>query len=148
MGVNGRDVLIEALRLHVTADILIASNRLELLLIAAEQDKLLILKNAGGSTVGYIVFAGISKYSLLRTIRVGDLPRFPYEWSEGNICLILDVFILPGRSYEAIKQLKYFLRKKRAILYIKNCKITFFLRKSKNSYRNVVHHFLSASEAE
>lgn len=141
------NALIAALNLRGRVNLSSTAEEVSLLMAAGNNGSLEILRDAGGVDIGYVAFANINKYSLLALLRYAIFPKYFYEWSEGNICLIRSVFILPGRSYEGKKKLKYFLRKKRAIIYIKKSKVTFFLRKKKNYYRNMTDHFLRVLEA-
>jgi hypothetical protein len=67
--------------------------------------------------VGYIAWANVSRATVDRLHRSRKAPKYPAEWNEGRICLVLDVLLLPNGKYEARRQLRGFLRRKRAIAF-------------------------------
>lgn len=137
----GSRSLIDALMMHAAAKVNLTPDEIMLILAAENNGNLEVFKDAGGVNIGYIITANICKYSLLAILRNGILPKYIYEWSEGRICLIHHIFIFPGRSYEAVKALKKTLRKKRAIVYMRNSTVTFLLRSKDSKFSNFTSHF-------
>ncbi len=79
-----------------------------------------IITNAFGQNVGYIIWANICKESLIKLKNTGAYPQHRYEWSEGDITLLLDVVINEQQSKLSIQQLRHFLKSKKIIAYEKN----------------------------
>lgn len=57
------------------------------------ENKYAIYHDVNGVPRGYVAWADINLESLLRLVRAGNFPRYRYEWSEGNIRLIIDVLM-------------------------------------------------------
>lgn len=50
-----------------------------------------IITNKSEKPTGYVIWANISKETFRAMIKHECFPKYPYEWNEGNIILILDV---------------------------------------------------------
>lgn len=135
------ELLRDALVLRFQSGAFTAPGDLFLLTEAAETKRISILRAAGGEKIGYVVWGMVNKHSVLNIINNGMMPRYFYEFSEGKICLILNVFSSPGRSYEFGQQLKTFIRKHRALVYLKNHKAVFLLRKKNTFHVSVKKQF-------
>lgn len=81
-----------------------------------------ILMDQEDNPCGYIIWANVNRETIQRIIRVGVYPKFIYEWREGGICLILDIFNRFEKSPFVASQLNSFVRKKRIISYKRNGK--------------------------
>jgi len=69
--------------------------------------------------IGYIIWANINKESLARIERSGVYPQYPFEWSEGNITLLIDIVINNVNKKNAKQQLKQFIKAQRILAYTK-----------------------------
>ena len=135
------ELLNDVLVLRSQAGALTSPGDLFLITEAAATKSITILRAAGGEKIGYVVWGMINKHSTLNIINNGMMPRYFYEFAEGKICLILNVFTSPGRSREASRQLKVFIRAHRALAYIKKHKAVFLRRKKNAFYKSIKKHF-------
>lgn len=87
-----------------------------------------ILSNANNTKLGYVAWASVNKETALQLLQYGLFPHYPYEWSEGNICLIVDVLFIPGKQHEAKKSLLKFLTKKRVIAFQRRNKASLLIK--------------------
>ena len=86
------------------------------------------LKNSAGTIVGYYAWADVIRETVSRLCRNGEFPFYPYEWSEGNIMLIIDACFLPEFSNEAKFIFRKTIKRKRAIAYRKSNKIKLWIK--------------------
>jgi len=114
--------------------------RMHLLRLSVISGNYHILKNAAGDVLGYFSWANVISETVARLYRNGEMPCYPYEWSEGGIMLITDVCFLPEFSFEAKSAFKIFLKNKRVITYRKNDKVNFWL-KSFQRHSSYPKHF-------
>ncbi len=114
---------------------------------AAENKTLTILLDDDGLEVGYIAWANINKETALKLLQSGAFPHYPYEWSEGNICLIDDIMFIPNKSKNAQKSLSLFLSKKRVIIFYRKHKTTLYIQKLQfNNIRKYKKHYKKFSD--
>jgi hypothetical protein len=86
--------------------------------------------------IGYMAWARVSRATIERLQRNAQLPKYFYEWEEGGICLILDVLLLPRYKYDAIRQLRLFIRRRRAIVPARKGRpLRLYLRKGRRFRR-------------
>ena len=88
-----------------------------------------ILYDLLGKPMGYICWAKVSKETLHLTKRTGKLPRYPFEWNEGEITLITDVVIKKQWSKKAIRDLLTLRHEHSNITYHRNGMIKSFSKK-------------------
>lgn len=129
------ELLNDSLVLRLQAGVMTTPGDLFMITEAASTKRMTILKAAGGEKIGYVIWGMVNKYTVLNIINNGMMPRYFYELSEGNICLILSAFSFPGRSQEFSRELKAFIRKHRALVYLKKHRAV-FLKRKKNVFFN------------
>jgi len=123
-------VLVEVLEFRMRHQLGLAPAHFNALRNSAYSQKLKIFRDQLGRPIGYVAWANINKASTLRLFNGWILPVYPYEWTEGGICLPLDTMIAKNASTEGINQLKDFLRTQRAIVLSKRNNIRMYFRKS------------------
>jgi hemolysin-activating ACP:hemolysin acyltransferase len=90
-----------------------------LLEVSVRTDNYHIFYDEVNNPVGYIVWANVNRESLYKIQRTGLYPKYPYEWHEGKITLILDVAINDTNKAEALRQIKVFMKKQKIVAYTK-----------------------------
>lgn len=76
-----------------------------------------------GSKSGYAVWANISIETFNRFERSGKFPRYFYEWSEGEICLVLDIYIGGRRLGSNVSSILRLIKKNKILTYFRNGKV-------------------------
>jgi len=114
--------IVDALELRFAAGCSVAPDTYAMLRHSAYARTLRIFLDELNRPVGYVSWASVNRASLDRLLRIGQPPKYPYEWSEGGICLILDVLILRRARYDAVRQLRKFTRTKRVIVALRKGK--------------------------
>ena len=89
-----------------------------------------IFENNLKKPTGYIILANITRETLARLNRIGSFPQYYYEWNEGYITLVLDVFTTEGLTLLNRKQLCWVLRQKKALAFVRNKKLAFYIRRN------------------
>jgi hypothetical protein len=84
---------------------------------SARVGALQIFRDQLARPIGYVAWAMINRASLNRIRRSGRYPTYPYEWNEGAFCLILDVMIVRNCRFEAIRKIRDFAKRQRAVVY-------------------------------
>lgn len=79
-----------------------------------------IIKDKAGQSIGYVLYALISKDSLEMISSELEPPKYSYEWEEGRIVMVVDTCFIAHRSIEAASQLRTFLKSFRLVCYIRN----------------------------
>ncbi|WP_039915383.1 hypothetical protein [Cellvibrio mixtus] len=131
-------ILVDVLEFRMRHQLGIYPAHLNALRNSAHSQKLTIFRDQLGRPIGYIAWASINKASTQRLFNGWVLPVYPYEWSEGAICLPLDIMITSSASQEGIQQLKKFIRTQRVIVLSKRNKIRIYFRKNKKFVKRVV----------
>ena len=67
--------------------------------------------------LGYAIWANVCRESIQRLARTGRYPVYAFEWNDGRICLVLDVVFNNIDRKQALRQLKEFFGRRRAIAY-------------------------------
>lgn len=116
-GDSERALLVDAMELRASQGGAISSEEWSNLRNSAYSRNCRIFRDALSRPVGYVAWANINKASFSRLMKSGQYPTYPYEWNEGGICLILDVFIAERGRYDALRQLRPFLRSRRLIVF-------------------------------
>lgn len=83
----------------------------------------LIFKNQLELPVGYALWAKVNKETLARLSRTGLYPQFYYEWDEGHITLLLDIFMSNGLTPLNRRQLLWLRRRHKILAYVRNKKL-------------------------
>lgn len=135
------ELLNDALVLRLQAGVMTSPSDLFLITEAANTKRVVILKAAGGEKIGYVIWGMVNKYTALNIINSGMMPRYFYELSEGNICLILSAFSSPNRPHEFSRELKAFIKEHRALVYLKKHKAVFLVRKKNTFFTGVRNYF-------
>ena len=79
--------------------------------IAILTNNYIFLSKNDGTIVGFVIVANVDAYTLCANINFNRYPEYPYEWDEGKILWILDVFIADGHFISDIrKQLRHLVR--------------------------------------
>lgn len=110
--------LVDALECRTSIDATLDSKQLIRLRNSAYTDNLRVFSDQLKRPIGYVAWALIDKASARRLLRTGDLPFYLYEWSEGHICVIVDVALKPNPSREAQRQLRAFVKSRRAVMFV------------------------------
>jgi hemolysin-activating ACP:hemolysin acyltransferase len=131
-------ILVDVLDFRMKHDLGLAPAHFNALRNSAYSQKLKIFRDQLGRPIGYIAWANINKASTLRLFNGWILPVYPYEWSEGAICLPLDVMITKSASLEGVQQLKHFLRTQRAIVLSKRNVTRIYFRKDKRFLKRLI----------
>ncbi len=100
------------------------TSKIRWIYISARNGNYKIIRNHYGKPCGYIIWARVVRETLIRLEKYDIYPIYEYEYDEGNICLILDVFLLHDRAYE----LKKFSRRIRLLAWKKNGKLSVYKR--------------------
>lgn len=82
-----------------------------------------VFKNNLGFPVGYALWAKVNKETLARLARTGVYPQFYYEWNEGHITLLLDVFLSDALTLINRKQLLWLRRHHKILTYLRKGKL-------------------------
>lgn len=77
---------------------LISTEMLRHLKMSTLKSKYEIYSDINGSPRGYVAWADISFETLTRFLRTGNYPKYLYEWDEGRIRFVLDIFIIRQAS--------------------------------------------------
>lgn len=83
-----------------------------------------IFKNNLELPIGYAIWAKVNKETLARLARTGMYPQFYYEWAEGHITLLLDVFMTDGLTSLNRRQLMWLRRRHKILAYVRDKKVT------------------------
>lgn len=121
--------LVSAISLRIEAGLGVNRQELIGLRYSAENTSINILTNDSGIELGYIAWASVNKETALQLLEYGTFPRYPYEWSEGRICLVVDVLFVPGKIIAAKKSLIEFLVKKRSIIFHRKNRTSLYIKK-------------------
>lgn len=124
----------DALALHIKSGCEFTNADISFLLKGCSSNTIYILRDMSGVSIGYVVYSNINKYSLKTLIRNGTPPRYLYEWSEGKICYVRNIFLMPNRSFEAMRSLLVFSRKSRLILYQRRSSFKLLKRKNNRTF--------------
>ena len=77
---------------------IISTETLRHLKMSTLKSKYEIYNDINDSPRGYVAWADISFETLTRFLRTGNYPKYLYEWDEGRIRVLLDVFIIRQAS--------------------------------------------------
>jgi hemolysin-activating ACP:hemolysin acyltransferase len=125
-----KSLIVDALELRGASGLGIAPDNYLALRNSAFAHTLKIFSDSLERSIGYISWANIDRASFDRVVRTGQLPKYPFEWAEGRICMVLDVHIAGIGKFEAIRQLRSFIRSNRAIVPVRTGKpLRLYLRK-------------------
>ncbi len=95
---------------------------------------LTILRNEVDAPVGFVCWAGGNKDSVRGAEKFNRFPNYPWEFKEGKITILLEVFfIYPFRS-EAKVAFRKFLASRRAVYYVNKERKRLLIRTS-NGFR-------------
>lgn len=92
---------------------------LNLLRICCDAGTIEIITDPLGRDAGYVCWASLSNESADLFQRYGEYPKYFYEYSEGDVCLLLEVFLAYKHYVNVRKIAKDFLRRHRTIIYKK-----------------------------
>jgi len=84
--------------------------------------------------IGYIIWANVCRETITRLARTGQMPRYPYEWNEGYITLVLDLVFIDGWHCWNRKTLLGFLRTHKSIAYYRKHKIHVKIRHNETKF--------------
>jgi len=124
----------------ITLELLSRLNRpveppmLRRLVHAAYAGTLPILRNENDDPVGFVCWAGANKDSVRVAEKFNRIPSLPWEFKEGKIALLLEVFFIAPFGQEARVAFRRFLAARRAIYYIKRERKRLLIRTS-NGFR-------------
>ena len=82
---------------------------------------------------GYVIWADVNRETWRRFVRTGQPPIYSYEWDEGSISIILDLFIPGGISSLGFPTVNKVRKQFRALSYCRNEVIRLHLRSSKKN---------------
>ena len=97
---------------------------------SAEANTFEIFWDQHGRPLGYVVWANVCRESAERLNRNGQFPRYTYEWSEGHICLLLDVVINDVDRKLALRQFKAVLSERKIIVFRRRGEVRLYLKKN------------------
>lgn len=125
---QSRLLLVDALELLISDGISITPEQFIKLRNSALSHNLTIFRDSLMRAIGYVAYANINKESARKILRKNKSPTYLYEWSEGRICLILDVFMVKNSRHDGVYQLRDFISKKRAFMFSRNNKVKFYFK--------------------
>ena len=111
--------------LRSTAYIDTSAELLRLLTCSINSKKFKVLNCDLGKPIGYIAWADINEETLFRLKYLGQFPKYFYEWSEGDIRLIVDLVIVGGIKRIGYRRLINFYKAANKCAYIRKDKIIF-----------------------
>lgn len=109
-------LLVELLAVRFDAGLVTSPENFLMLRNSAQARTAAVFQDHMQRPIGYLIWADVNKESAARLMRNGTAPLYFYEWNEGDICLLLDVVILPHGSAAAVGQLLSLLKARRAVL--------------------------------
>ncbi|GEM_PF-3386072 len=98
------------------------------------QNKIHFIQNELKRDIGYICWADINKESFLNLTKFALPPQFSYEWDEGKILLLLDIYFPKNYPVRKILEaLKTKFPKRRLVLFNKKGSVRVY-KKWNNRY--------------
>lgn len=94
-------------------------NQLRVISNSIKSEYFKIWRNKDGAAIGYIAWAKINRESYCILQSKNQLPKYDYEWDEGQLTLVIDIVISTGWSGYLLKLLLEERRKHQAICYRK-----------------------------
>lgn len=91
-----------------------------------------IFRNKLEQPVGYAIWAKVCRETLARLVRTGVYPQYYYEWNEGRIPLLLDLFMIDRLTLLNRIQLNWVKRRHKALSYVRRGRLV--LRFSEQSH--------------
>jgi hemolysin-activating ACP:hemolysin acyltransferase len=120
---NYYDLSVVAISANSTFD----TNRFQLLKNALGSNNFELITTAHNRIpIAYVIWAKVSAESYEQFTSHGLLPRYDYEWMEGDKMIIIDIAIAKNWSRTAIPLLKKFLKKQREFSFKRNGRIRSF----------------------
>lgn len=116
----------KVLRLKAQSGYSISPNEIWHLLRACESDRIAFIENDNGENIGYLTWALVNKYTIENIRQHSIFPKYHYEFSDGKIPLILDVFIAPKDRKKGVYALKAMMKKWRIFSFYKKRKLKFY----------------------
>jgi hemolysin-activating ACP:hemolysin acyltransferase len=108
----------------------IESRLLSRVVHAAYAGTLTILYNDNNEPVGFVCWAGVNKDSVRIAEKFNCLPTMRWEFKEGNIAMLLEVFFTCPFRREARAAFRRFLASRRAIYYVRKERKRLIIRTS------------------
>lgn len=75
--------------------------------------------SATGVPVGYLVWAMVNRESFILLSKTRQMPAYTYEWCEGRLMIVHDVMVLPQWSAVVNPTIRYFLKQKRFVAFLR-----------------------------
>ena len=89
-----------------------------------------IFKNDYERPSGYITWANVNKESFSRLSVCGGVPKYSYEWNEGNLVYLTE-FLNSGRSnFSLRREFRLMFRKRRVVMFVRNGCVRIYVRKN------------------
>lgn len=99
----------DAMQLRCSRGLETSSRTLHQLVLCSEREHVFVVRSELGDNIGYLAYAMIDECTLAELARAPDLFLRGYEHSEGEICFVLEVVVLPTRFREFLRA---FLRRR------------------------------------
>jgi hypothetical protein len=119
----------KVLKLRAHSGFSIGPSEILHLLRSCEAGKIAFIENDFGVCIGYLAWASVNRYSIENINRYCVFPRYEYEFSEGRIPLILDVFISPKDRQEGICKLRGIVKKWRLFSFYRKSKLKMYIKR-------------------
>lgn len=87
-----------------------------------------VIKSEQGNLLGYLAWANVTRETMNMLIAIQQLPLYPYEWNDGKLMLIYDIFINRYWQAEAHREIRQYITRRRFYSYFNNGRITLLLR--------------------
>lgn len=104
---------------------------------AASAGKIMVFHNNRHTPVAYMIWAGVARESALRFASQGATPAYSYEWSEGRICLVIEVRVCLWHWQWVGRRLRNFFRSQRAVIFARREHSYTYLRHARKWVRKV-----------
>lgn len=132
---NRYQILGKIYQLNITAKRKIENIHHRVLLNCVERGGVYLCENESEIISGYITWALVNKFTARRILLGKESLKYPYEFDEGKIVYITDIF-LPDSKVQIKPILKSLFKDKRVVLWnrkgsVSMCFLGRYLRKSK-----------------